>query len=163
MAVSIYMKIDDIEGESTVDGYEKWSALQSLTFGGSQSGTMQIGTGGGGGKCSIQDLFGTKYVDKASSTMFQYMCSGQHFKKCEIHVTKAGGNDETMVPYVKYIAEEVIVSSMTQTPSDGTELVTESFSLNFAKITYIYTPQTADGASDTEIPKIFNIRNNKVE
>lgn len=163
MAVSIYMKIDNIEGEATKKGYEGWSELQSITFGGSQSGTMQIGTGGGGGKASIQDLFGTKYVDKASSTMFQYMCSGQHFNKMEIHVTKAGGNENVMVPYVKYIAEEVIISSMTQTPSDGTDLVTESFSANFAKITYIYTPQKSDGTPDTEIPKIFNIRDNTVE
>lgn len=163
MAVSIFMKVDDVVGESTKEGYKDWSELLAVSVGGTQSGTMQIGTGGGAGKCSIQDISIAKYVDKASSTFFQFMCSGKHFKKAEIHVTKAGGNDNVMVPYVKYIMEQVIISSMSQSPSDSTELVTESITLNFAKITYIYTPQKPDGTPDTEIPKIFNIRDNKVE
>jgi len=132
-------------------------------MGGTQSGTMQIGAGGGAGKVSIQDISGSKYVDKASSVMFQFMCSGQHFATVEIHVTKAGGNDNTMIPYVKYKLSDVLISSLMQAPSDGSELVVESFSLNFSKIEYIYTPQKSDGTPDTEIPKTFDIKTNAVE
>jgi len=162
MAVSLFMKIADVEGESIKKGYEGWCELLSISMGGTQSGTMQIGAGGGAGKVSIHDISGSKYVDKASSVMFQFMCSGQHFATVEIHVTKAGGNDNTMIPYVKYKLTDVLISSLMQAPSDGTELVVESFSLNFAKIEYIYTPQKSDGTPDTEIPKTFDIKANEV-
>lgn len=163
MAVSLFMKIGDVEGESTKKGYEGWSELLAINMGGSQSGTMQIGTGGTAGKVTIQDISGQKYVDKASSVMFQQMCSGQHFPTAEIHVTKAGGTSDVMIPYVKYKLTDVIISSLNQSPSDGTELVMESFTLNFSKIEYDYTPQNADGTPGTEIPKTFNIKTNSLE
>ena len=45
-----------------------------------------------------------------------------------------------------YSVKDIIVTSVQQSGSSGGDLVTESFSLNFAKFEVAYQPQDAKGA-----------------
>ncbi len=44
--------------------------LVAWSWGAAQSGTTHVGSGGGAGKVSVQDLSITKYIDKSSPTLF---------------------------------------------------------------------------------------------
>jgi len=64
MAVDMFMKAGDIEGESNDAKHKGSIDVLAWSWGMSQSGTTHMGTGGGAGKVNIQDLSFTKYVDK---------------------------------------------------------------------------------------------------
>src|SRR4030081_2471086 len=69
MAIDMFMKLDDIKGES-VDGSHKGEVdVLSWTWGASQAGSAQVGGGTGSGKVQVQDLSFSKYTDRASPVL----------------------------------------------------------------------------------------------
>ena len=66
MAVDMFIKIGDIEGESADKVHAKEIDVLAWSWGMSQSGNMHQGGGGGAGKVSVQDLSLTKYIDKGT-------------------------------------------------------------------------------------------------
>src|SRR4051794_31511408 len=84
MAVDMFMKIDDIKGESSDGSHKDEIEVLSWSWGMSQSGTAQSGTGGGAGKVNVQDLSFTKYVDKSSPNLMKLCCTGTHFKNAKL-------------------------------------------------------------------------------
>jgi len=69
MAVDMFIKIGDIEGEAVDDAHGGEIDVLDWSWGMSQSGSMHIGGGGGSGKVNVQDLSFTKYVDMASPNL----------------------------------------------------------------------------------------------
>src|SRR6185503_5261492 len=98
MAVDMFIKIGDIKGESVDDKHKGEIDVLSWSWGASQTGSAGIGGGGGAGKVQIQDLTITKYIDKASPTLFTMCCSGKHLGTANLTVRKAGG---TALEYLK--------------------------------------------------------------
>src|SRR5215208_5407782 len=92
MAVDMFMKIDDLKGESLVKGHESSMELLSWSWGMSQSGSTHSGGGGGSGKVSVQDLTFTKYIDTATPNLVKFCCNGKHFKEAKLTVRKAGSS-----------------------------------------------------------------------
>jgi type VI secretion system secreted protein Hcp len=157
MAVDFFIKLGDIEGESTDAAYKGWIEVLGWAWGMSQSGTMHSGTGGGTGKVSVQDFSFTKYVDKSTPNIMQKCCTGKHYPKVDFVARKAG---DKPLDYVKLTMEEVIVTSATTGGGTGQEQVTENVTLNFAKFKYVYTPQQKTGQKAGEVTQTFNIREN---
>jgi len=158
MAVDMFIKIADIKGESTDDKHKDEIDVLSWSMGAAQSGTSGIGGGGGAGKVTMQDLTFTKYVDKATPTLFKMCCSGTHIDKVLLTVRKAGG---TALEYLKISLEDAIVSSTSTGGSGGQDRLTENISLNFAKVKVEYTPQTAKGAGEATILHGWDLAANK--
>ncbi len=71
MAVDMFLKLDGVTGESADSKHKNEIDILSWSWGASQSGTTHMGSGGGGGKVSVQDLHLTKYLDKSSPTLFK--------------------------------------------------------------------------------------------
>jgi type VI secretion system secreted protein Hcp len=90
MAVDMFLKIDDVKGESKDSKHKDEVDVLSWSWGMSQSGTMHAGSGGGAGKVNVQDLSLTKYVDKGSPNLMMSCCSGKHYKEALLTVRKAG-------------------------------------------------------------------------
>ena len=90
MATDMFLKIDGIEGESVDDKHPNEIELLSLRWGMNQGATMHVGTGGGAGKVSVNDLVFTHSVDKASTILMQNCMSGKHIPKAVLMVRKAG-------------------------------------------------------------------------
>ncbi len=158
MAVDMFIKIDDIKGESLDKAHKDEVDVLAWSFGMSQSGTTHMGGGGGSGKVSVQDISVTKYVDKSSPNLMGSCCSGKHYKKALLTVRKAGGDKP--VEYIKITMEDIIVTSISTGGSGGEDRLTENVSLNFAKFVMEYTPQDQTGAAGTPIPTGWDIAAN---
>jgi type VI secretion system secreted protein Hcp len=154
MAVDMFLKLDDLKGESRDSKHKDETEILAWSWGMSQSGTTHSGTGGGAGKVSVQDLSITKYVDKASPFLLLACCNGKHFKECLLTVRKAG---EKPLEYIKLTMKEVIITSISTGGSGGEDRLTENVTLNFAQFKHEYTPQKADGSGDAAIEAAYHI------
>ena len=56
MAVDMFLKLDDVKGESRDNKHKDEIDVLAWSWGVSQSGTMHTGGGGGAGKVNVQDL-----------------------------------------------------------------------------------------------------------
>jgi type VI secretion system secreted protein Hcp len=159
MAVDMFMKLGDIKGESQDKAHKEEIEVLAWSWGLSQSGTMHMGTGGGAGKVSVQDLSFTKYTDKASPPIMAACTKGSHITTALLTVRKAGG--DTPLEYYKITLEGVLVSSYSTGGSGGEERFTENVTLNFEKFHVEYQPQNAKGAKEGGVVEVkWNIPGN---
>ena len=157
MAVDMFLKLGDLKGESIDDKHKDETQVLAWSWGMSQSGTTHVGTGGGAGKVSVQDMSITKYIDKASAFLHLAICNGKHFDQALLTVRKAG---ETPLEYLKITMKDVIITSLSTGGSGGEDRLTENVTLNFAEFKTEYTPQKADGSGDAAIEAAYNIAKN---
>lgn len=143
MSVDMFIKIKDIKGESQDKTHAGEIDVLAWSWGGSQSGTGHTGGGSGAGKVNIQDISFTKYVDGASTALFQAMCKGTHIKEANLVVRKAG---DKPLEYIKLKMEDILVSSVSTGGSGGEDRLTENISLNFTKFKLEYFVQDEKGA-----------------
>lgn len=160
MAVDMFMKIDGVTGESKDKTHAKEIDVLAWSWGASNSGTTHAGSGGGAGKCNVQDLSFTKYMDAATPDVFLGCCNGKHYATALLTVRKAG---EKPVEYLKITMTDVLITSYTTGGSGGEDRLTENMTLNFAKVKLEYTPQKADGTADTGKPVTWDIAQNAKE
>jgi len=157
MAVDMFIKIGDIEGESVDSKHKKEIDVLAWSWGLSQSGTTHTGGGGGAGKVSVQDLSFTKWVDSASHNLVASCCDGTHYDEAKLTVRKAG---KDALEYLKITMTEVIVTSISTGGSGGEDRLTENVTLNFAKVKMEYTPQDEKGAPGATKTATWNIAEN---
>ena len=158
MAVDMFIKIGDIQGESADGKHAKEIDVLSWSWGMSQSGTTHTGGGGGSGKVSVQDINFVKFVDASTHALIKACCDGSHFKEAKLTVRKAG---KEALEYIKLTMKEVIVTSVATGGSGGEDRLTESISLNFAEFKLEYTPQKDDGTGDSAKEVAWNIAKNQ--
>jgi type VI secretion system secreted protein Hcp len=144
MAVNICLKLDGVTGESMIQGHTDEIDILAWSWGMSQSGTTHMGSGGGSGKVSVQDLSFTKYVDNSTPTLIKFCCNGKHIDSGKLTIMKAGG--DSPVDYVTIEFQELIVTSVTSGGSGSDDRLTENVSLNFREFHYTYTKQSAEGS-----------------
>jgi type VI secretion system secreted protein Hcp len=157
MAIDIFIKIGDIKGESTDAQHKDEIQVLAWNWGMSQSGTTHQGSGGGAGKVSFQDLSFSHSVDKASPILMLACASGQHQPEATLTVRKTGARP---FEYLKIIMSDVIVASVTTGGSASEGRLSETVSLNFAKVKVTDTPQKPDGSADTPITFDWDITRN---
>jgi type VI secretion system secreted protein Hcp len=143
MAMDQFIKIGALKGESKDKAHKDEIDVLSWSWGLSNSGSAHQGGGAGAGKCNVQDLSFTKYIDKASPDLLLATCNGKHFDKAVLTVRKAGENP---LEYLLVTLEEVLVTSLSTGGSGGEDRLTENVSLNFAKVKVQYKEQTEKGA-----------------
>jgi type VI secretion system secreted protein Hcp len=159
MAVDMFLKIETppVPGESRDKTHATDIDVLAWSWGVSNSGTAHVGGGAGAGKCNVQDLSLTKYVDSASPDLVLSCCNGQHFAKATLFVRKAG---TTPIEYIVIVMEEVMVTAVSTGGSGGEDRLTENVTLNFAKVTFNYTPQDEKGAAKPAKTTGWNIAEN---
>ena len=157
MATDMFLKLDDVKGESIDDKHKDEVDVLSWNWSMSQAGTTHIGTGGGAGKVSVGDLTITKYIDKATPNLMLACCTGKHYKEAKLTVRKAG---EKPLEYLKLTLKDVIVSSVLPGGSGGEDRLVERLTLNFAEYKVEYTPQKKDGSGEAAVEAAFHIARN---
>ncbi|CAD6877417.1 Uncharacterized protein ImpD [Methylomonas albis] len=157
MAVDMFIKIDNIKGESKDKAHEGETDVLAWSWGLSQSGTMHIGGGGGAGKVNVQDISFTKWMDKGSTDLMLACCKGTHIPKAVLVVRKAG---DKPLEYLTITMEEVLVASINTGGSGGEDRLTENVTLNFAKVKVKYIEQTEKGAGGDKPDMSWNIQSN---
>jgi type VI secretion system secreted protein Hcp len=158
MAVDMFLKLDDVKGESQDDKHKDEIDVLAWSWGMHQSGTTHLGGGGGSGKVSVQDISITKYVDKASPNLMMACCNGKHYKEALLTVRKAG---ESPLEYIKLTMKEVIVSNVSTGGSGGEDRLTENVTLNFGEYKIDYQAQGPDGkAAGGPVSAAWNVAKN---
>jgi len=138
----MFLKLDGIKGESHDSKHKEEIHIESYSWGLNQTGAHGAGGGGGAGKVSVHDISITKFVDKATAALLLHCASGKHIPTGLVTVRKAG---DKPLEYLKIKLADILVSSV-QHAGHGSELITESLTLNFAKFHVEYMEQKADGS-----------------
>ena len=143
MAVDMFLDIEgEIAGESQDKTHKDEIDVLAWSWGMSQTGSFHVGGGGGAGKANFQDISVTKWIDKSSPILMLYCANGDHFKKAQLTVRKAG---KTPLEYLIIKMNKVMVTSVSTGGSGGEDKLTENVSLNFAEAEVYYVEQTAEG------------------
>lgn len=152
-AVDYFLKIEGIDGESTSEAHKNQLEIDSFSWGMSNSGSMAAGGGGGAGKVSFSTLRLTTPISKASPKLFEACATGKHFPTATLTLVDS---EQRGQEFMKVTLSDVIISSYKTTGMSG-EAPVESFSLNFAKIEYEYTPQKLDGSMDSSVKAGYDL------
>jgi type VI secretion system secreted protein Hcp len=148
MAVDMFMKIDDIKGESADDKHKGEIDVYSWNWGATQTGSSQTATGSGTGKADVHDLTFTTRLEACHAPLLGLLLKGKPFKKALLTLRKAG---DKPLEYLKIEMSNGIISSLQfgGTPTD--EHQTATVTLNFAQVKFDYTPQATDGSGQATI------------
>lgn len=144
MATDFFLKMKDIKGESLDSKHKDELELTSWSFGGSQMGGAHRIGGAGTGRADLQDFHFTKNIDTASKSLFQFLCEGTPQTEITFTARKAGKGKDPL-EYLKFTMYDAIISMYS---IGGGELPTESVSLNFAKLKYVYQGQSSTGGKE---------------
>jgi type VI secretion system secreted protein Hcp len=158
MAVDMFLRIDDIKGESEDDKHKDEIEVLSWKWAAKQTGTSGVGGGGGTGKVEIQDLIIQKRVDRASPTLYKLCCSGQHIPAADLTVRKAGGE---ALEYLKIRLEELLITSYDVSGEPKDDVIIEEIRINFSRAGLTYTPQDAKGVGGAAIVGGWDLKKNK--
>jgi len=156
-AVDMFLKIDDIEGESRDSKHKGEIEILAWSWGLTQSGTTHVGGGGGAGKVNVQDISFTKYTDKSSPMLLLKCANGGSFNEATLVVRKAG---KTPIEFEKITMTNVLVTSISMGGSGGEDRLTENITLNFEKVTTEYTEQDSTGKEVGKSTFEWNIAEN---
>ena len=142
MAADQFLIIKEIEGESTDKKHKGAIDVLAWSWGMSSSGSFHMGSGGGAGKASYQDLSITKYMDLGSPTLMLYLSKGDHFPDATLICRKSGG---AKIEYWTMKMSKVLITSVSTGGSGGEDRLTENVTLNFAEVDIKYKVQKEDG------------------
>lgn len=158
-AVDFFLKLDGVDGESKVAGFENQIQIDSWSWGETNSGTGASGGGHGAGKVVMQDFHFVMGMNKSSPKMLLACATGEHIRTATLCCRKAGGKQET---FLKIKFEDVLVSSyQTGCSSHGGTSPTDQISLNFAKIVVDYKEQKQDGTLGGTTSAGYDLKKNQ--
>ena len=157
-SVDYFLKLDGIEGESPDAKHKNEIQVESWSWGATQSGGHAYGGGGGAGKVSMQDFNFVMRVNKASPKLMLACANGEHIKKAVLTCRKAGKEQQE---YLVVNFEDLLVSSFQTGGSTGDVIPMDQISLNFAKISYAYKEQKADGTLGGAVTVGYDLKQNK--
>jgi len=156
-AIDYFLKLDGISGESKDSKHKGEIEVLSFSFGETQGDGTGAGGGGGAGKVQMSDFSFTARTSKASPQLFLHCAQGKHIKQAFLTARKAGGSQQE---YLKIKLNDVLVSSYALGGSEAEVEPHDVFSLEFAKISYDYAPQKADGSLDAPVHGGWDLKKN---
>src|SRR6266496_2272616 len=138
MAYDAFRKIEGIDGESEDREHKGEIEIQSFSWGVTQTGSSSGGGGGGTGKAVLQDFHFKMPLSKASPSLMLACATGRHSPSAMLTCRKAG------LEFLKVKLVDVLVSSYETDGDTSEEFPTDSLSLNFVKIDFIYTTKSGE-------------------
>lgn len=131
MAVDMFIKFDDFEGDSA-DAKHK-GEIDVLSFSWGISRPVHPGSGQGTGKAQVSDFSFVRQIGPASPALFVSVCKGEGFDTGSFVATfpsamgKKGGE-----AFYKVTFHDVLITSVS--PAGSGEVPLEQVSLNFSKV-----------------------------
>lgn len=158
MEVSVFLKLDGIEGEATDDGHKNEIKLSSCSFSAFNSSSYNNASKTvSKGQANMGDIAFSKEVDKTSVSLFKACASGKVVPKATISFQSNVGDDKK-IDFLKYELENVVINSYNFSAAG---MADESGSLTYAKITQIYDQRDEKGTSQGKVQGYFDVLLNK--
>lgn len=138
MAFDAFLKIEGIDGDSTDDKHKSWMEIMAFNFA-IDRGISQSSSGGGGmasGRPNWTQLEIVKTIDKSTPLLFKALAEAQAIKKVTLELCR--GQKQK---FMQYVMEDCMISSYSPNgnPGGADELPTESVSIAFSSMEFIYT------------------------
>jgi type VI secretion system secreted protein Hcp len=140
MALSIFLKIDEIDSKPNSAGHVSQIDVRSWRWGAS---TSALGTP------AVQDLCVTKYIDRASPKLLAACFGATHIDNALL--SAYDGSEASPVEYVKIKIQNAFISSIAAGGPDSDGRLTEEITLNFSKVNVDYTLRGSNGAQGTAV------------
>jgi type VI secretion system secreted protein Hcp len=155
----IFLKLGDIDGESTDGKHPNWIEIDAYSFGIVQGGSALTLPAE---RPTLQDVAVVKVLDKSTPLLFLKCATGEHIPDGTLTVRKAGGSQQDFF-IIKM--SDLIVSGVSPNLSSSGEpeaepTSTESVSFNFSKIELTFVFQDAAGGT-TEFKSGWDLKKNQ--
>jgi type VI secretion system secreted protein Hcp len=146
MATSnVYLKVDNVTGEAVDTDHQSWIEVDNFSWGLSNPASFAINKGGQATQANFGPLVISKHTDQASSALAMICANGGHPGKATLSCMKLDGTSR--VEYLKIELENVMVTDFQWGGSGGDQIVNETCSLIFNKITTTYQVQQDAGGA----------------
>lgn len=174
MALTGYLKIDDIQGESQRADHEDEIDILGVEWKIAQAAAAQIGSGRSRSRAQVSALKMTKMKDAASAYLALACMQGKSFPTMTLYVRKDSG--DAHLDYLEITMENVTISSFrmggganlgkdsyandedADSFSDGaSDTIMEEIGVVFENVTYKYTVQADDHSAGDEHEITFDI------
>jgi type VI secretion system Hcp family effector len=150
----IYLKIDNIKGQSTDDKHKEWIEILSWNWGVTNSVELSSGRSAVEGQAHFQNLSLVKAMDASSMKIWESLAKGQDLGKVTLELCRTAGKKDKFL--VIEMEGGVYLTSYSISGGGGGE-PTENFTLDYAKIKTTYHKQAvAGGAPAGNIPAGWN-------
>ena len=138
MAVNVFMRFSNpaIRGESTDPDHDGEVQLLSWSHSFNQPTRATRADSAAVEQASHSDFTFSKYLDTATDELLGHCWSGKPIGRAEMTCYRADGDNAALL-YLTVVMEDVIVSNVSIGGGPG-DLPTETISLAYAKVTYIY-------------------------
>ena len=158
MQVSIFLKLDGIEGEATDEAHVNEIKLASCSFNASNTSSYNNASKTvSKGQALMGDIMFAKEVDKTSVALFKACASGKVIPTGKISFQSNVGDDKK-IDFLTYELENVVLNSYSfQASGDAYE----QGSLTYAKITQVYDQRDEKGTSKGKVQGYFDVLLNK--
>ena len=161
-AIDMFLKIEGVPGESSVEDRQDWIEVLSYSHGVSQTASGAASTGGtrSAGRCEHQDFSIAKTLDKASPKLALLCSNGQLIDEVILVLCDAEGDKNQ---YMEYTMTDVIISSVSVVGSAGTELLpVEEVTFNYGKIQWCYTEyDSTSGKAKGDVETFWDVGTNE--
>ena len=141
--IKIFVKIDNIKGESTDDRHKEEIDAVACSEGVLNSITIGSPGGGSSSRPDFSDIKIIKGIDAASPLLRLAVAKGTHYPHVTITFERMSPIG-TRLPFLVIKLETVAFTEVSMT-TQVSDVAQEIVALTFAKITWTYTPSTKDG------------------
>lgn len=155
MAQDIFIKFDGIEGESQDSTHKGEIEVLNWNWSVGQTSNMHSGSGGGAGKCTVEDVHFEHYIDKSSPNLLQYCLTGKHIPEAVLTVRKAGGSP---LEYLRLTLQEIIITAVYPVYYNTMRAPREAVSLAFSRVKMDYVLQNAEGSTAGTVSMGYDIK-----
>lgn len=163
MSVDMFLMLKGISGESQDAKHKGEIDIDAFTFAVNQAGSAARAGGSGSGKAEFADIHIVKQIDKSTPTLVNHCATGEHIPTALITVRKAGGGKDGGKEYYKITLTDVLVSSVSNSGNNSSDVPMEEVSLNYGQIDIEYAPQDSAGVLGGVVKSGYNIRANKAK
>ncbi len=155
---AIFLKLDKIDGESQVKGFEKQIEIMSYSHNVAMQVTNDVSnTERTSGRAHVGEMSLTKFVDLSTPSLNECCCSGKVIPTAVL--TLCRNDSGNMLPFIVYTLSNCVISHLSVSGGSGGKPV-ETLSLNFTKIKWEITAQKIGGEKEGNASSVWDMAQN---
>ena len=133
-AGDLFLKLENIDGESVIEGHENEIDVLAWSWGATNSGDVVQGPG----KVAFSDLKIIKGYDVASPTLLLAVAAGTPIQQAVLSVNRVDGGTGQLYEYLKVTMDNVLITKVATGSKEQDNGVAETLTLDFAKVKFEY-------------------------